>query len=61
MALAIAKWDEFMDELDVVDQQELMDPNSSKWERVATKVDAALVGQPHIYRNGLASYKTSRS
>jgi hypothetical protein len=54
MALAVAKRDEFIDELDVVDQRELMDLDSSKWEKVATKVDAALVGQPHIYRNGPA-------
>jgi hypothetical protein len=52
MALAIAKWDEFVDELDVVDQRQLMDPDTNKWEKIATKVDVALVGQPHIHRNG---------
>jgi hypothetical protein len=31
-----------------------MDPDTSKWEKIATKVDAALVGQPHIHRNGPA-------
>jgi hypothetical protein len=31
-----------------------MDPESSKWERIASKVDVALAGQPHIHRSGPA-------
>jgi hypothetical protein len=54
MTLAAAKRDEFLNELDVVDQRELMDPESSKWERIASRVDATLAGQPHIYRSGPA-------
>jgi hypothetical protein len=52
MTLAAAKHDEFLNDLDIVDQRELMDPESSKWERIASRVDAALAGQPHIYRSG---------
>jgi hypothetical protein len=54
MALAIAKWDKFLDELAIVDQREFIDPESSKWDKIAIKVDVALVGQPHINRGGLA-------
>jgi hypothetical protein len=54
MSLAIAKRDEFIEELEVVDQRELMDLDNTKWERIALKVDAVLAGQPHIYQSGLA-------
>ena len=52
MTLAATKHDEFLNNLDVADQRELMDPESSKWERITSRVDAALTGQPHIYRSG---------
>jgi hypothetical protein len=41
LALVDAKRDEYMDELDSIDAQDLMDPDVMKWSRISERVMAA--------------------